>query len=172
MLLTSPRIRHLKSMVNCTLQITTICDNVTDRRMYNCDHFFCVISVVAPKSPSNPKKYFCKEISIFVHSRLSVMNDSHCLDSMHVNTPPRNTMGKQTLPMKGKTNSNLESIERHGMATMKTTEKVIIKKNNNNQISNGLSCLSRDCQQQQFVHSMEKRTMMYFKEFFTIHSRR
>lgn len=128
MLLTSPRIRHLKSMVNCTLQITTICDNVTDRWMYNCDHFFCVISVVAPKSPSNPKKYFCKEISIFVHSRLSIMNDSHCLDSMHVSTPPRNTMGKQTLLMKGKTNSNLESIERHGMATMKTTEKVIIKK--------------------------------------------
>lgn len=97
---------------------------------------------------------------------------AHCLDSMHINTPPRNTMGKQTLLMKDKTNSNLESIERHGMATMKTTKKVIIKKNNNNQISNGLSCLSRDWQQQQFVHSMKKRTMMYFKEFFTIHSRR
>lgn len=76
MLLTSPRIRHLKSMVNCTLLITTICDNVTDRWMYNSDHFFCVISEVAPKSPSNPKKYFCKEISIFMHSRLSIMNDS------------------------------------------------------------------------------------------------
>lgn len=38
-LLTSTRTRHMKSMVNFTLQTTTICENVTDRWKNNCDHF-------------------------------------------------------------------------------------------------------------------------------------
>lgn len=129
MLLTSTRIRHMKSMVNFTLQITTMYKNVIDRRITAT--IFCIISEVAPKSPSTPEEYFCKEICIFTHSRLSIMNDSHCLDNMHINTAPRHTLVKQTWLMKGTASSNLESTEAHGMAAMQTTENFSIKKKNN-----------------------------------------
>lgn len=74
MLLTSTRTRQMKPTVGFTLQITTICKNITDRWTSNCDRF-CIISEVALKSPSPENRTSAKKVCIFPCSRLSIMKD-------------------------------------------------------------------------------------------------
>lgn len=64
----------MKPTVGFTLQITTICKNITDRWTSNCDRF-CIISEVALKSPSPENRTSAKKVCIFPCSRLSITKD-------------------------------------------------------------------------------------------------
>ena len=67
----------------------------------------CITSEGALKSSLTPREYFCQEIYMCTHSRPSITNDSHCLDTMRIDTSPRHAPGKQTRLIKGTGSSSL-----------------------------------------------------------------